>query len=171
VRTDATGLTDSTAGADANLEAWLAAFADRLDLDRERRREVVDEIRSHVLDAAADYRAHGLDCAGSLRCAWAKLGPEDEVAAAINAAHAGSGLSDAVWLAGLPVLLALVLRWGILTFDGRTVDWSRLALTVPFVLFAATTLVAPLVSLPRRRFAAAAWACFWVLSVLVLAAG
>jgi hypothetical protein len=158
---------------ETELEARLAGLADRLDLDRERRREVLDELRSHVLDAADTHAAGGLDERASLRRAWSDLGPEDHLAAAINAAHAGGAATDAVLTAGLPVLLALVLRWGVLTLDGRVVDWQRLAGTTPFAFFAlgvlvVPVLVVPVLAVPRARVALAAWAALWLLSLLLL---
>lgn len=171
---------------DADLEFWLARLADRLDLDREQRREITDEIRSHVLDAADVLQGRGVDGGRSeacgaegggmdrteaLRRAWENLGPEDRVADAIRAAHAGRGTSDALWVAALPVVLALVLRWGVLTIDGSAVDWPGLALTVPFGLFAAVALVGPFVAVARPRFAVASWAAFWGLTVLLLVGG
>lgn len=157
-------------GADDALEAWLARLGERMELDRERRREVLDEMRAHVLDAADAHEHRGMNRAAALHQAWADLGPEERVAAAVNAAHAGNDLADAVWVAALPVLLALLLRAGVLTLDGRAADWPSLALGVPFRLYAATALALPVISLPRRRFAAAAWAAFWLLSVLLLCA-
>ena len=175
----------------ADLESWLARLADRLDLDREQRREITDEIRSHVLDAADVLQARGvaggrpeecgtgtggpetggLERAEALRRAWENRGPEGRVADAIRAAHAGRGTADAIWIAALPVVLALVLRWGVLTIDGSTFDWPRLALTVPFGLFATVALVGPFVAVGRPRFAVAAWAAFWALTVLLLVGG
>lgn len=159
--------------AETDLEALLARLAGRLDLDRERRREVLDELRSHVLDAADAHAAAGLESGQSLHRAWRDLGPEDRLAAAINAAHAGGAASDAVLTAGLPVLLALVLRWGVLSLDGRAVDWQRVAGTTPFALFAlgvlvVPVLVVPVLAVPRARVALAAWAALWLLSLLLL---
>ena len=112
-----------------DLEAWLAALEGRLDLDRERRMTVIAEVRSHVLDAVDDYRARGLDRRASLRRAWRDLGPQDRLAAELAEAHAGGATVDALRMVVLPVLLALVLRFGVLTLDGRMPD-SPTALTM-----------------------------------------
>jgi hypothetical protein len=154
---------------DAALESWLARLSDRLEIDRDRRRDVIDELRSHVLDAADLHAAQGLTRADGLRLAWTNLGPEDHLVDAINGAHAGGAMAEAVVVAGLPVALALVLRWGILTLDGRTPDWGRLATTVPFGVFALAVLIAPAVTIGRRRFALASWVVFWLLTLLLLA--
>ena len=70
----------------------------------------------------------------------------------------------------LPVLLALIVRCGVLSLDGRSGDWTRLAATVPFALLATCALVGPVLALRRERFAVASWSVFWVLTVLLLVA-
>ena len=150
------------------LEAWLANLSDRLDLDLERRRLVIDEVRSHLLDAADAHARQGLAPCECLSRALAALGPADRLAAGLNAAHAGSATLEALRFVVLPVLLALVLRWGVLTLDGRRVDWPSLALTAPFALFAAVGLIGPAVAIRRDRYTVACWAAFWVLTVLLL---
>lgn len=154
----------------AALEDWLAALTDRLELDRERRRLIADEIRGHVSDAVDAHVRRGLGEAESVRRAIRDLGAPEALAVELEAVHAGDAAREALRFVILPVFLALIVRFGALSLDGRSGDWTRLAATVPFALLATCALVGPLLALRRERFAAASWSVFWVLTVLLLVA-
>jgi len=91
---------------------------------------------------------------------------EEEIGRALQATHIGQGTADAVISAALPVLGALILRWLAFAPDGSAVGWPQLLSRPAFWIVAVAVLLIPLLKFERWRYALAAWAFFWALSVL-----
>ena len=151
------------------IDSLLARIAARLDLDAETENDVLCEIRDHLEAAAADARAAGLDEGAALAHAAARFGVEQEVARQLHDVHAGWGTADAVIAAGLPVVCALVLRWLAFAPDGTALGWPQLLSRPAFWIVACAALLLPMLKFERRRYALAAWAIFWALTVLFVA--
>jgi hypothetical protein len=151
------------------IDEILARLRVEMDLDGETEQEVLAEIRSHLEEAAAAARAESLDEAQALAQAAARFGLEEEVGRELRAAHAGWGTADAVVAAGLPVVCALVLRWLAFAPDGTALGWPQLLSRPAFWIVAVAALLIPLLKFERWRYALAAWAIFWGLTVLFVA--
>ena len=161
-----TGVQGGEGGAPAAAVArLLAGVRAQMDLDGETENEVVDELRDHLEEALAQARAAGLDELAAEARVAAHFGLED-VGRELQAAHAGWGTADAVVTAGLPVLCALVLRWLAFAPDGTALGWPQLLSRPSFWVVALAALLVPLLKFDRWRYALAAWAFFWVLTVI-----
>ena len=143
----------------------LAGIRAQMDLDGETETEVLDEIRDHLEEALAEARAEGLDEAHAAARVAARFGVE-EVGRAFQATYAGWGTADAVVAAALPVLCALVLRWLAFAPDGTALGWPQLLTRPAFWAMALVALLVPLLKFERWRYALAAWAFFWILTVV-----
>ena len=141
----------------------------QMELDSETEREVLAEIRDHLEDSLAEARATGLGEPEALAQVAARFGVEEEIGQGLQATHAGWGTADAVIAAALPVAGALILRWLAFAPDGTALGWPSLLGRPAFWIVALAALVIPMLKLERWRYALAAWALFWVLSVLCVA--
>ena len=143
----------------------LASVGAQLDLDAERERDVVDEIRGHLEDAAADAEARGVAREDALAEAAARFGVDD-VGRQLSGVHEGEATVDGIVAAGLPVICALVLRWLVFSPSGTAVHWNELLIRPAFWVVACATLLVPMFRFSRRRYALVLWTFFWVLSVV-----
>jgi hypothetical protein len=148
------------------IEELLARIRGQMDLEGETEQEVLAEIRGHLEEAVAEARAEGLGEAEELARAAARLGVEEEIGRELQATHAGWGTADAVVAAGLPVVCALILRWLAFAPDGTALGWPHLLSRPAFWIVAVAALLIPLLKFERRRYALAAWAIFWGLTVI-----
>jgi hypothetical protein len=155
-------------GTAAAVARLLAGVQAQMDLDGETENLVLDELRDHLEEALAQARAEGLDDIAAEARVAAHFGVE-EAGRELQAAHAGWGTADAVVAAGLPVLCALVLRWLAFAPDGTALGWPELLGRPSFWIVALIALLVPLLKFERWRYALAAWAFFWVLTVLFVA--
>ena len=151
---------------DGDLDGLLARIRAQMDLDSQTEHEVLAEIRSHLEEAMAEARAEGLDEAQAFSLAAKRLGSEEEVGQSLQTSHAGWGTADAVIAAALPVVCALILRWLVFAPDGTALGWPQLLSRPAFWIVALAALFVPALRLERWRYAVAAWAVFWVLTVL-----
>jgi len=150
----------------SDLDYLLRQVQSRLDLDRETEQDVLAEIRVHLEDAMERGMAAGLSREVSLSRAAERFGVGQEVGQALQAVHAGWGTAEAVAAAGLPVLLALVLRWLLFAPDGTTIGWQQVLSRPAFWIVALVALLVPLLKLRRWRYALATWGFFWFMTVL-----
>jgi len=148
------------------IEELLARIRGQMDLEGETEQEVLAEIRGHLEEAVAEARAEGLDEAEALTRAAARLGVEEEIGRELQATHAGWGTADAVVAAALPVVCALILRWLAFAPDGTALGWPHLLSRPAFWIVAVAALLIPLLKFERWRYALAAWAIFWGLTVI-----
>ncbi len=150
----------------SELEKLLTRLRAQMDLDSETEHQVLAEIRDHLEEAVAQAQARGLDESEALAQAAARFGLEEEVARELQAAHAGWGTADAVIAAGLPVACALIMRWLVFAPDGTALGWPQLLSRPAFWTIALAALFIPLLKFERWRYALAAWAGFWALTVI-----
>jgi hypothetical protein len=143
----------------------LAQIRVKLNLEAETEHEVLQEIRGHLEEAVAAGAAAGLDPEVALAQAAANFGVE-QTASALTDIHAGWGTLEGIAAAGIPVLLALVLRWLIFVPDGTAAAWRELPARPALAVLAAVALVVPVLRFPRRRYALALWSVFWALSLI-----
>lgn len=146
------------------IEQVLDQIQTRLGLEAEAEHEILEEIRGHLEEAAADARARGLDEEQSLSEAASAFGVE-QATVELRKTHAGWGTLDGVAAAALPVFFALVLRWLIFTPDGTAVAWREMLSPLPLAVIASTAILLPLLRFPRRRYALMLWVFFWGLSI------
>jgi hypothetical protein len=152
-------------GAPPAVARLLAGVRAQMDLDGETENEVLEELRDHLEEALARARAEGLDEAAAEARVAVRFGLE-EVGRELQAAHAGWGTADAVVAAGLPVFCAVVLRWLAFAPDGTALGWPQLLDRPSFWIVALAALLVPLLKFDRWRYALAAWAFFWMLTVI-----
>ncbi len=152
-----------------DIDQLLDQIRVHMDLESETEYEILAEIRDHLEEAAHEAQAQGLDRAGALAQAAARFGMEEEIGKALQASHIGQGTADAVVAAALPVVGALILRWLAFAPDGTTVGWPQLLSRPAFWIVALAVLLIPILKFERWRYALAAWAFFWMLTVLFVA--
>jgi len=148
-----------------DIERLLASIGSQLDLDAELEREVIDEIRGHLEDAAADAEVHGVTRQDALAEAAARFGVTD-VGLQLHSVHEGQATADGVVAASLPVVCALVLRWLVFSPGGTAVNWRELLIRPAFWVVAGAALLVPMLRFTNRRYALVSWTFFWVLSVI-----
>ncbi|NUQ37882.1 MAG: hypothetical protein HUU23_08825 [Caldilineales bacterium] len=158
-------------GTDHAIDAYLAGLAERLELDAQQRRELLDEMRGHLQDAVAAAQARGLDEQTSLQEALAAFGPEVRIAAEMNTVYAGWGMTDAIIFTALPVIMGLLLRWLVFAPAGSAAGWEKVLTSLPFWIVALAALLVPLLRFPRFRFALISWVLFWSMTVAFVALG
>lgn len=152
----------------AAIDELMERIGSQLNLDAEREHEVLEEIRSHLEEAAADARRQGVDEAEAVAKAAARFGLE-QVAEELQQVHEGWGAMEGIAAAALPVLFALALRWLTFAPDGTYVGWHQALGRPAFWTVAVMALLIPLWRFPRRRYALISWAVFWGLSVVIIA--
>ena len=150
------------------LDRLLAQVRSQLDLEAEAEHELLEELRGHLEDAVAVAQARGLTEKQALAETAARFGVED-VGQELQATHAGRGTADGVIAAALPVVCALALRWLVFSPNGTAAGWPEMLVRPAFWVVALAALLVPLLKFPRRRYALASWAFFWLLSVVFIA--
>jgi hypothetical protein len=150
----------------SDIEDLLRQIQIELDLDKETEQDVLEEIRSHLEESIAEAMAAGLGREEALAQAATRFGLSQEVGQALQATHAGQATADAVIAAGLPVLLALVLRWLVFAPDGTAIGWRQVLVQPAFWAVALAALLVPLLKFERRRYALVSWGFFWVMTVI-----
>jgi hypothetical protein len=140
----------------------------QLDLDAETEHELLAELRCHLEDAVGHASTRGVTEDEALAEAAARFGV-NEVGQELQAAHLGLGTADGVVASALPVICALVLRWLVFAPEGTADGWREMLIRPSFWVVATAALLVPLLRFPRRRYALASWAVFWVLSVAFFA--
>ncbi len=152
---------------DPDMEPILEHLRSRLNLSSETERELLEEIRTHLEDAADDARAAGMDEETALMKAAERFGL-DESGSELQKLHQGWESADAIIACALPVLGALVLRWLIFAPDGTALGWPELLVRPAFWLVAVIALLVPLIRFSRWRYALVGWGLFWTLTVLFI---
>ncbi|MFW6135869.1 MAG: permease prefix domain 1-containing protein [Chloroflexota bacterium] len=148
----------------------LERIRTQMNLEAETEYELLEEIRCHLEEAAADARARGLDEDQALAQAAARFGVE-EVGRELQATHEGWGALEGIAAAALPVLFALLMRWLVFAPDGTFVGWQEVVGRPAFWAVAVIALLVPLWRFPGRRYALIGWTIFWGLSVIVIVGG
>jgi len=149
-----------------DIEDFLRQIQAELDLDRETEQEVLEEIRAHLEESVAEVMAAGVSREEALAQAVARFGLGQDVGQALQTAHAGWATADAVIAAGLPVVLALVLRWLVFAPDGTAIGWRQVLVRPAFWAVALAALLVPLLKLARWHYALVSWGFFWFMTVI-----
>ena len=150
----------------SNVEDLLRQIQAELDLDKETEQEVLAEMRTHLEEVVAEAMAAGMSREEALTQAAVRFGVGEKVGQALEATHAGWATADAVFAAGLPVLLALVLRWLVFAPDGTAIGWHQILVRPAFWAVALAALLVPLLKLDRWRYALVSWGFFWIMTVI-----
>lgn len=150
----------------SDVKDLLQQLQAELDLDRETEQEVLTEICTHLEESVAEAMAAGMSREEALAQAAARFGVGQEVGQALQVTHIGWATADAVLAAGLPVLLALVLRWLVFAPDGTAIGWQQVLVRPAFWAVALAALLVPLLKLERWRYALASWGFFWIMTVI-----
>jgi len=144
----------------------IADISLHLHLSKEDESDVLEEIRTHLEDAAADRPAQGEgDEQAAVLVAAEQFGVE-EACAELQEVHASWEANDVILGIVLPVLFAIILRWLAFAPDGSALDWPLLLVRPGFYFVAILALVIPIVCFYRRRFALVGWGVFWLLTVI-----
>jgi hypothetical protein len=149
-----------------DIEDILRQIQTELDLDKETEQQVLDEIRTHLEESVAEAMASGMRWEEALAQAAVRFGVSQEVGRALQTTHVGWATADAVLAAGLPVLLALVMRWLIFAPDGTAIGWQQVLTRPAFWAVALAALLVPLLKLERWRHALASWGFFWMMTII-----
>jgi len=150
----------------SDVEDLLRQIRVELDLDKETEQEVLAEIRTHLEEVVTEAMAAGRSREEALAQAAARFGLGQEVGQSLQATHAGWATADAVVAAGLPVLLALVLRWLVFAPGGTAIGWQQVLVRPAFWAVALAALLLPLLKLERWRYALVSWGFFWIVTVV-----
>jgi len=150
----------------SDIEDLLRQIQQELDLDRETEQEVLAEIHTHLEESVAEAIAAGMSREEALTQAAVRFGVGQEVGQALQVAHGGWATADAVVAAGLPVLLALVMRWLVFAPDGTAIGWRQILVRPAFWAVALAALLVPLLKLERWRYALVSWGFFWMMTVI-----
>ena len=137
-----------------------------MDLDKETEQEVLAEVRTHLEDVDAEAMAAGMSREEAMAQAATRFGVGQEVGQELQATHVGWATADAVVAAGLPVLLALVLRWLVFAPDGTATGWQQVLVRPAFWAVALAALLVPLLKFERWRYALVSWGFFWIMTVI-----
>ncbi len=150
----------------SDVEDLLRQIQAELDLDKETEQEVLAEMRTHLEEVVAEAIAAGMSREEALTQAAVRFGVGEKVGQALQATHAGWATADAVFAAGLPVLLALVLRWLVFAPDGTATGWQQVLVRPAFWAVALAALLVPLLKFDRWRYALASWGFFWIMTII-----
>ena len=149
-----------------DIEPILQQIQIELDLDKETEQDVLAEIRSHLEESIAEAVAAGMSREDALIQAATRFGVSAQVGQALQATHLGWATADAIIAAGLPVLMALVLRWLVFAPDGTAIGWQQVLVRPAFWAVALAALLVPLLKLERWRYALVSWGFFWIMTVI-----
>lgn len=147
-----------------SLEEYLSHLARQLYLDRATKEKILQEIRSHLVESAADLHQKGYSLEESIALAIARFGEAGKVARMMRQVYVESA-NQAVLAALLPVALTMAFKWVILPFLERVGSWqgnSTPAITISLALLA---LLIPGLTMRRWRYGYAAWAFFSLIAI------
>ena len=147
-----------------SLEEYLSHLERQLYLDRATKEKILQEIRSHLVESAADFHQKGYSLEESIALAIARFGEAEKVAKMMRQVYVESA-NQAVLAALLPVALTMAFKWVILPFLERVGSWQgnpTPAITISLALLA---LLIPGLTMRRWRYGYAAWAFFSLIAI------
>ena len=147
------------------IDDLLQRIAAQLHLSSETERELLEEMRTHLEEAAATAQAKGYDEQTALLKAAEQFGLE-EVGSRLQELHQPWESADAIVACALPVLSALILRWLVFAPDGTALGWPELLTRPALWVVAIVALLVPLFHFHRWRYALVGWLLFWLLTVI-----
>jgi len=147
-----------------SLEEYLGDLARQLHLDTPNKEEILQEIRSHLVESAADFHQKGYSLEESMALAIARFGEAGKVAQMMRQVYVESA-NQAVLSALLPVALTMIFKWIFLPLLKGIGSWQgnpTPVITISLVLLA---LLIPGLTMRRWRYGYAAWAFFSLIAI------
>jgi hypothetical protein len=147
-----------------SLEEYLGHLARQLYVDTPTKKKIIEEIRSHLVESAADFRQKGYSLEESMALAIARFGEAKKVAKMMRQVYVESA-NQAVLSALLPVALTMAFKWVILPFLETLGSWRGVpnpAITISLVTAA---LLIPGLTMRRWRYGYPAWAFFSLIAI------
>ncbi|MFQ5886249.1 MAG: permease prefix domain 1-containing protein [Anaerolineae bacterium] len=147
-----------------SLEEYLGYLASQLYLDRPTNDKILQEIRSHLVESAADFHRKGYSPEESMALAIARFGKAEKVAQMMRQVYVESA-NQAVLAALLPVALTMAFKWVILPFLETLGSWQGNSTPTITVSLALLALLIPGLTMRRWRYGYAAWAFFSLIAI------
>lgn len=147
-----------------SLEEYLAHLARQLYLDRSTREKILEEIRSHLVESAADFHRKGSSPEESMALAIARFGEAGKVAKMMRQVYVESA-NQAVLAALLPVALTMAFKWVILPLLQTLGSWQGNPTPAITISLALLVLLIPGLTMRRWRYGYAAWAFFSLIAI------
>jgi hypothetical protein len=147
-----------------SLEEYLAHLARQLCLDTPTKEKILEEIRSHLEESAANFRAQGYSPEKSMALAIARFGEAEKVARMMRQVYFDSA-NQAVLAALLPVALTMAFKWVILPFLETLGSWQGNPTPAIIISLALLALLVPCLTMRRWRYGYAAWAFFSLIAI------
>jgi hypothetical protein len=149
------------------LERYLAQVASQLSVDPTTEREILQEIRAHLEEAATELQEAGLGGAESWALAQERFGKAREVGRMLGRLHSDSA-NQAVLAAFMPVALAVTFKWVVLPLLGNVARWQGNPTPVILSCLAVLALLVPGLTFKNWRYGYAVWAFFSLVTIAQL---
>ena len=147
-----------------SLEEYLSPLDRQLYLDTPTKEKILQEIRSHLVESAADFQKKGYSPEESMALAIARFGEAEEVAKMMRQVYVESA-NQAVLAALLPVVLTMAFKWVILPFLETLGSWQGNPTPTITISLALLALLVPGLTMRRWRYGYAAWAFFSLIAI------
>lgn len=147
-----------------SLDRYLGEVARQLYVERPIKEKILQEIRSHLVESAADFRQKGYNQEESMGLAIARFGEAGKVARMMRQVYVESA-NQAVLAALLPVALTMAFKWVVLPFLETLGSWQGNATPAITISLALLALLVPGLTMRRWRYGYAAWAFFSLIAI------
>ena len=147
-----------------SLDRYLGEVARQLYVERPTKEKILQEIRSNLVESAADFRRKGSSPEESMALAIARFGEAEEVARMMRQVYVESA-NQAVLAALLPVALTMAFKWVVLPFLETLGSWQGNATPAITISLALLALLVPGLTMRRWRYGYAAWAFFSLIAI------
>jgi hypothetical protein len=148
----------------SSLEEYLGHLARQLYLDTPTKEKILQEIRSHLVESAADFHQKGHSPEESVALAIARFGEAEKVARMMRQVYVESA-NQAVLAALLPVALTMAFKWVILPFLEALGSWQGNTTPGISISLAVLALLIPGLTMRHWRYGYAAWAFFSLIAI------
>ena len=148
-----------------HIDLVLKRIGRDLKLNNDTKHEILEEMRCHFEDAVDDAVRRGVNPLDALHDAVGRFGIE-EVGPELQAVNGTSESSDAIFIALVPVVGALLLRWVIFSPAGASADWTHFLQRPAFWIVAVVTLLIPILQFQKRSHTIITWIIFWSLTLI-----
>lgn len=146
------------------LDRYLEEVSRQLHVDKSTKGKILQEIRSHLVESAADFHQKGYSPEESIALALARFGEAEKVAKMMRQVYVESA-NQAVLAALLPVALTMAFKWLILPFLETLGSWQGDPAPVITISLALLALLIPGLTMRRWRYGYAAWAFFSLIAI------
>lgn len=148
-----------------HIDLVLKRIGRDLKLNNDTKHEILEEMRCHFEDAVEEAEKRGLNQLDALHEAVTRFGIED-VGPELQSVHTTSESIDAIFIALVPVIGALLLRWVIFLPAGASADWAHFLQRPAFWIVAVVTLLIPILQFKKRSHTIITWIIFWSLTLI-----